>query len=99
MLEQKQIEEIDELEMVLHEANHKKSVLDYRWLATEAYNSGYRKQSVGEWVAKDNFNGRCSIATCSNCGTEKAFSILVSIETVATLYPYCQKCGAKMKGE
>ena len=40
-----QIEEINELTTVLYEANHKKSVLDYRWLATEAYNAGYRKQS------------------------------------------------------
>ena len=45
MSKEKQIEEIDELETVLYEANHKKSVLDYRWLATEAYNEGYRKQS------------------------------------------------------
>ena len=43
-----QIEEIDELTTVLYEANHKKSVLDYRWLATEAYNAGYRKQ---EWIS------------------------------------------------
>ena len=58
----------------------------------------YRKQSEGEWIAKDNFNGRCTIAICSNCGTEKAFPVLVSIDTIGTLYPYCQKCGAKMKG-
>ena len=49
---EKQIEEIDELTTVLYEANHKKSVLDYRWLATEAYNVGYRKQSE---VAKEIF--------------------------------------------
>ena len=67
-------------------------------LANALYNAGYRKQSVGEWIAKDNINGRCSIATCSNCGTEKAFSIPISIETVTNLYPYCQKCGASMKG-
>ena len=50
MSREKQIEEIDELQMVLYEANHKKSVLDYRWLATEAYNAGYRKQ---EWISVD----------------------------------------------
>lgn len=66
--------------------------------AKKLFEDGYRKQIDGEWIAKDNFNGRCSIATCSNCGTEKAFSVLVSIETIASLYPYCQKCGAKMKG-
>lgn len=73
--------------------------LDRKKTAENLYNAGYRKQVEGEWIAKDKINGRCSIATCSNCGTEKAFSILVNIETVATLYPYCQKCGAKMKGE
>lgn len=45
MTKEKQIEEIDELTTVLYEANHKKSVLDYHWLATEAYNAGYRKES------------------------------------------------------
>ena len=44
-------EQIDELESVLYEANHKKSVLDYRWLATAAYNVGYRKmpENIGEF--------------------------------------------------
>ena len=50
-MSKEQIEEIDELTTVLYEANHKKSVLDYRWLATEAYNAGYRKQS--EWISVD----------------------------------------------
>ena len=46
-----QIEEINELTTVLYEANHKKSVLDYHWLATEAYNAGYRKlpDNIGEF--------------------------------------------------
>ena len=84
----KQIEEIDELEMVLYEANHKKSVLDYRWLATEAYNAGYRKQSEGEWIDNDDMytadmlNYRCSI-----CGNHEY-----------TPRNFCSKCGAKMKG-
>lgn len=54
MSNEKQIEEIDELTTVLYEANHKKSVLDYRWLATEAYNAGYRKQSevIKEFVKR-----------------------------------------------
>lgn len=69
------------------------------WIeASVLHNAGYRKQSEGEWIAKDNFNGRCTIATCSSCGVEKAFPVLVRIETISTLYPYCQKCGAKMKG-
>ena len=43
---EKQIEEIDELTTVLYESNNKKSILDYHWLATEAYNAGYRKQNA-----------------------------------------------------
>lgn len=77
--------------------SHHESCL-YQDIACALYRDGYRKQSEREWVAKDNFDGRCSIASCSNCGTEKAFSILVRTETIAELYPYCQKCGAKMKG-
>ena len=72
---------------------------DQMRLATEIYTAGYRKQSEGEWIAKDNFNGRCSIAVCSNCGTEKALAALATIETVTKAFPYCEKCGAKMKGE
>lgn len=46
MNREKQNTEIDELTTVLYEANHKKSVLDYHFLATEAYNAGYRKQNA-----------------------------------------------------
>jgi hypothetical protein len=40
-----QIKEIDNLTSVIWEANHKKSVLDYHWIATEVYKAGYRKAS------------------------------------------------------
>ena len=43
--EEKQIEEIDDLTSVIWEANHKKSVLDYHWLAIEVYKAGYCKAS------------------------------------------------------
>lgn len=66
--------------------------------ATRLFIKGYRKQSEGEWHAKDNINGRCSIATCSNCGTTKGLAVLLPIETVTRDFPYCEKCGAKMKG-
>ena len=69
-----------------------------RTIAGHLIAHGWHKQIDAQWIAKDNFDGRCSIATCSNCGTEKAFSILVKTETIAELYPYCQKCGASMKG-
>ena len=45
MSRDKQIEEIDHIESVLWEANHSKSVLDYRWLAQALYSNGYRKAS------------------------------------------------------
>ena len=48
----KQIEEIDHIESVLWEANHKKSVLDYRWLAQAIYNAGYRKIPTNDWLTK-----------------------------------------------
>ena len=77
--------------------DHEAYAIKWRAEITKALED-YFKQSEGEWIAKDNFDGRCSIATCSNCGEEKAFAVLVKTTTIATLYPYCQKCGAKMKG-
>ena len=84
----KQIEDIDELETVLYEANHKRSVLDYRWLATEAYNAGYRKQSEGEWIEHGNWAGSIEYK-CTAC-EETTFH--------AQYYAFCPNCGAKMKG-
>lgn len=100
-------EQIEEMAKSVDEAlihnvswNSNNGVIAYsaEGIARELFDDGYRKQKEGEWIAKDNFNGRCSIATCSNCGIEKAFAALVKPETIAELYPYCQKCGAKMKG-
>jgi hypothetical protein len=91
MSKEKQIEEIDELETVLYEANHKTSVLNYRWLATEAYNAGYRKQSEGEWKDKHG----------TNCGKELLFEQGGTVfATTFRQYKtkYCHNCGAKMKG-
>lgn len=45
MTKDKQIEEIDNLTSVIWEANHKRSVLDYHWLATEVHNANYRLAS------------------------------------------------------
>lgn len=93
MDEKKQIEEIDSLTTVLYEANHKKSVLDYYWLATEAYNAGYRKQVEGEWV--DQYQGMYAnqLYKCSVCG-ETAFHD----DKRWFLTNYCPNCGASMKG-
>lgn len=60
---------------------------------------GYRKQIEAEWIPNCNISGRCYRFACGNCGTEKAFSALVGTEIIATLYPYCPKCGANMKGD
>ena len=68
MSREKQIEEIDELTTVLYEANHKKSVLDYRWLASEAYNAGYRKQN--EWISVEERlpEDSMTVITCNMSG-------------------------------
>lgn len=106
MNKEKQIEEIDELETVLYEANHKKSVLDYRWLATEVYNANYRKQSYGEWIVTDADSGSFGEYEpfiefkCPKC--ESAYGI----ESGQYDWQYgepipwvaCPLCGAKMKG-
>lgn len=99
-IDKQAVEEIDELTTVLYEANHKKSVLDYRWLATEAYNKGYRKQSEpfsqdhekggeGEWEKRTFiiFDSEKVGYRCSECNT-----------TWDTPTPYCPNCGARMKG-
>lgn len=57
--------------------------------AESLYNAGYRKQSKGEWVAKETMIRTPSARnyTCSVCGCE-------STRTTT----YCPNCGAKMKG-
>lgn len=45
------LEEISELTTALYEANHQRSVVDYRWLAEEIYRLGYHKH--GEWISVD----------------------------------------------
>ena len=101
MSKEKQIEEIDELETVLYEANHKKSVLDYRWLATEAYNAGYLKQSEGEWhYNPDGMDWGLGAWQCSVCGCNN--NSLPMDKNIKPLRwagaKYCGNCGAKMKG-
>ena len=50
--------------------------------ATNLYNAGYRKQSVGEWEQYGLRNPQCSL--CHKYNIEKS--------------NYCSHCGAKMKG-
>jgi rubrerythrin len=55
--------------------------------AESLYNTGYRKQSEGEWVGTHN------LRHCSKCGN------VVNFNNVSSwLYNYCPNCGAKMKG-
>ena len=88
MSKEKQIEEIDELESVLYDANHKTSVLNYRWLATEAYNAGYRKQSEGEWIWTENGTEDYEQYWLCSCCNNKSY----------WKSKFCEECGAKMKG-
>jgi hypothetical protein len=51
------------------------------------YNAGYRKQSVGEWVTVG--EGITERVVCSNCNSEKGSFMKP---------PFCNQCGARMKG-
>lgn len=84
-------EQIDGLTSVLWEANHKRSVLDYRWLATEAYNAGYRKVEYGEWV----YDAENECFMCSIC--EK--SALNNYRMLSVNSDFCPHCGARMDGD
>lgn len=54
----------------------------------------------GKWIDKQFFVGGCCGATCSVCGGRSAG---YSKETIGGndyfFYPYCQNCGADMRGE
>ena len=58
-------------------------------IATELYQMGYRRQSEGEWIAKEVMTRTpdANNYTCSACGCENAKTT-----------PFCPNCGAKMKG-
>lgn len=51
--------------------------------AVEIYNAGYRKQSEGEWRNL----AKVGVYMCTAC-----------TQLSPRPYPYCPKCGAKMKG-
>ena len=57
-------------------------------IAKALYEAGYRKQSEGEWIAKERIIRSITALnyTCSVCGVEGRCT------------PYCPNCGAKMKG-
>ena len=55
------------------------------YIAAAVSNAGYRKQSEGEWVTDEE-----GYVTCSNCGEEHTWDEFRP--------PYCDMCGAKMKG-
>ena len=56
-----------------------------RCTAEALYNAGYRKQSEGEWITDE-----AGFVTCSECGEEHTWDEFRP--------PYCDMCGAKMKG-
>ena len=56
--------------------------------------SGYRKQSEGEWVTSvADFHGEVLSDECSVCGWTR-----LKNNTVTKRYYFCLNCGAKMKG-
>ncbi len=67
--------------------------------ANVLYNEGYRKQSVGEWIAKPQewYIGETEWM-CSNCKEEFSPIDMVT-EEFLQMMKFCPHCGAKMKGE
>ena len=61
----------------------------FQCVAKEIINHGYRKQSEGEWIAKEKIIRSITALnyTCSVCGVDGRYT------------PYCPNCGAKMDGE
>ena len=61
----------------------------FQCVAKEIVNHGYRKQSEGEWIAKEKIIRSITALnyTCSVCGVDGRYT------------PYCPNCGAKMDGE
>lgn len=55
------------------------------YIADAVLRKGYRKQSEGEWITDEK-----GYVTCSNCGEEHTWDEFRP--------PYCDMCGAKMKG-
>ena len=55
--------------------------------ATALYNAGCRMQREGEWVTVG--NGIAERVVCSNCKSQKGSFMKP---------PFCNQCGAKMKG-
>ena len=51
------------------------------------YNAGYRKQNMGEWIMVR--EGITEKVVCSNCNSEKGSFMKP---------PFCNQCGAIMKG-
>lgn len=72
------------------------------YYAQRAYNTGYRKQSEGEWI--DLYKGKYAnpLYACSVCEKGTLLRVegneLGQPQTVQALSPYCPNCGAKMKG-
>ena len=65
---------------------------EYRLEVAElVYNKGYRKQSKGEWIAKNDYAGYGYY--CSNCN---AVFTGENAEWIAKEHRYCPHCGAKM---
>ena len=62
-----------------------RSCLEHNNLDPKLYDAGYRKQSEGEWITDEE-----GYVTCSVCGEEHTWDEFRP--------PYCDMCGAKMKG-
>ena len=108
MDEQKQIEfEMAEMLKIIANAREEyaNDITDHtenEYIREGLLNTGYRKQSEGEW--KDQYNGKYAnpIYVCSLCGKgtllKPDINELGNMEMIQALSSFCPNCGAKMKG-
>jgi hypothetical protein len=62
--------------------------------AEKLYNTGYRKQSEGEWIEERYIDEKRSDFKCSVCEYDDTFYR----NSIHRFYKYCPNCGARMSG-
>lgn len=80
---------------ILNYLNDRHNQFSMRDVATHLYDTGYRKQSEGEWIDKPTGAYGRMQSWCSACGKHSGIGGIESNRHK----PFCPNCGAKMKGE
>ena len=98
MSKEKQIEEMadvyDRARLKARETLGSMNEGEAMWYSKAFYKAGYRKQSEGEWVEKDDGFGGVYY-DCTACGCSWTTIDGTPMENNMN---YCPECGAKMKG-